>query len=90
MEKPHIVICVGSSCFARGNAKNVEVAEKFLEERGLKDGVDLEMSGSLCSGNCSNGPNVIINGKMYEHVDGGLLLDLLRGLFPEKSDSAAE
>ncbi len=84
MEKPHIVICIGSSCFARGNAKNVEITEKFLEERGMKDGVDVELAGSLCTQNCSSGPVVIINGKVYDHVDGGVMRDLLNEYFPAK------
>ena len=37
MSKPNIVICMGSSCFARGNEKTVEACESFLAERGLKD-----------------------------------------------------
>ncbi|NLE56463.1 MAG: (2Fe-2S) ferredoxin domain-containing protein, partial [Lentisphaerae bacterium] len=30
MDKPHIVICIGSSCFARGNERNVAIAEEYL------------------------------------------------------------
>ena len=30
MSKPKITICMGSSCFARGNEKNVEFCEEFL------------------------------------------------------------
>lgn len=75
--KPQIVICLGSSCFARGNAANVEVLEKYLQEHDLHDGVDVEMSGGLCEGNCAAGPNVLFNGKLYEHVDAGVMLDLL-------------
>ncbi len=86
-EKPKIVICVGSSCFARGNDKNVAFVEKFLASHGLKDEVDCDLSGSLCSGDCANGPNVIVNGKMYSHVDAGVMKDILTGLFPEKKEA---
>ena len=41
MAKPKIVICMGSSCFARGNEKTVEACESFMAERGLKDEVDV-------------------------------------------------
>ena len=80
MEKPKIVICIGSSCFSRGNTKNVEIAEKYLEENGYKDEVDVDLSGSLCQGHCAEGPIVVINTK----VDTGLMLDLLRQALPPK------
>ena len=36
MSKPKIVICMGSSCFARGNEKTVEACESFLAEATAK------------------------------------------------------
>lgn len=45
MAKPKITVCIGSSCFARGNELNVEVIQKYLEEHHLKDEVDLELQG---------------------------------------------
>ncbi len=82
LQKKKVVICVGSSCFSRGNAKNVEVTEKFLNDHGLKDDVDIELSGGLCVGQCAEGPNVIVDGKVYHHVDKGVMLDILNQLFP--------
>ncbi len=73
---------MGSSCFARGNEKNVETCERFLAERGLKDEVDLELGASLCTGNCANGPIVIVNGKMYTNVDSMVMVDILERVFP--------
>ncbi len=81
MSKPRITICVGSSCFARGNEKNVQIAEDFLAERGLKDEVDVDLSGSLCSGNCAAGPIVIVNDKIYTKVDQGVMRDIMESLF---------
>ena len=83
--KPKIVICIGSSCFSRGNSKNVDVAEKFMKERGLEDKVDLEISGGLCAGKCADGPNVIVNGQIFHHVDTGVMLDLLNQIFPKEA-----
>ena len=82
---PKIVICVGSSCFARGNEKNVAFTEKWLGERGLRDDVDFSLSGCLCTGNCALGPVVTVNGKTYEHVDEGVMRDILASLFPDAS-----
>ncbi len=79
MSGKKIVICMGSSCYTRGNARNVELAEKFLEEHGLNENAELEVDvcGGLCTENCLNGPIVLIDGTVYKHVDEGLLLDLL-------------
>lgn len=82
--KPSITICMGSSCFARGNERNLEACEKFLESRGLKDEVDVELGASLCTGNCANGPVVIVDGKTYMQVDPGVMMDILQKTFPAK------
>ncbi len=81
MDKPKITICVGSSCYARGNAKAVDIVEKYLEDHNLKDEIDVELTGSLCTNNCSDGPIVIINDKVHRHVDSGALVDLLNEVF---------
>jgi NADH:ubiquinone oxidoreductase subunit E len=73
---------MGSSCFARGNEKNLALCENFLAARGLRDEVDLVLGASLCTGNCADGPVVIVDGKTYKHVDEGVMNDILTGLFP--------
>lgn len=75
--RPRITICMGSSCFARGNEKNVALCEEFLAERGLRDEVDVVLGASLCTGNCANGPIVVVNGRMYTNVDRGVMRDIL-------------
>ncbi len=82
MAKPQITVCMGSSCFARGNEKNVALCEKFLAERGLRDDVDVELGAALCTGNCAKGPIVIINGEVHTGVDQGVMRDLLERTFP--------
>ncbi len=74
-----IVICMGSSCFARGNRTNLEVAEQFLAEHGLK--AEIRLAGSRCADECRKGPNVIINGVAHHGVDSGALIDLLNAAF---------
>jgi NADH:ubiquinone oxidoreductase subunit E len=80
-QKPKIEICLGSSCFARGNSRNLETIEKYLAQRGLKDEVDLALSCSLCQGRCNSGPNLAIDGVPYGKVDPETLLDLLKSKF---------
>lgn len=82
-----IKICLGSSCFARGNDRNVETIEKFLQARGLRDGVEVSLEGCLCLGKCANGPVVMVDDVFYTNVSGGVMTDILNKLFPA---SAAE
>ncbi len=84
MAKPKITICIGSSCFSRGNERNVEVVQKFLEENNLKDEIDVELEGSLCQGRCADGPIILVDDKVYTKVDSGVMLDIMKKLFPGK------
>lgn len=70
---------MGSSCFARGNEKNLQIIEEYLCAKRLE--ANVELSGSRCEGICSEGPNLSINGKMHSMVDSGVLIDLLDQLF---------
>ncbi len=73
--QPEIVICMGSSCFARGNELNLEIIEETLKRRGLSRYVELR--GCRCMGECSKGPNVRIGDRTHHFVDEGSLIDLL-------------
>ena len=61
-----ILICMGSSCFARENRENLRLIEDYLRIKGLLESVHIE--GSLCMGECSRGPNITINGNPYHEV----------------------
>ncbi len=71
----NIDICMGSSCFSRGNNQNIEVIQDFLQSRNLPPRV--ELTGHLCQGHCKEGPNLIINEKMYHEVDPIVIIGLL-------------
>lgn len=81
MPIPQIEICIGSSCFSRGNAKNVELVEKYLQQHRLQDEVDVRLGGSLCTGKCPDGPIVRVNDKIYTNVDTGVMGEILKSLF---------
>lgn len=53
-----VELCMGSSCFARGNAKALGYLESFIEQNGLAERI--ELTGHLCLESCSHGPNVKI------------------------------
>ena len=71
-----IMICMGSSCFSRGNNRNIEAVQEFLKTHPLPPAV--ELAGHLCEGQCQTGPNVTIDGKMYHAVDPVVITGLLR------------
>ncbi len=71
-----IKICMGSSCFARGNADNLEFIEKYIKDNNLE--ADIEVYGSRCENICEKGPNVIINGTIYNEVTPEKIVEILR------------
>lgn len=87
MDKPTIRVCMGSSCFSRGNRENLELIEAFLKTRGLE--ATVELAGSLCEGFCAEGPILWVGKAMYRQVDSGLLQDLLERLATEAGKTAA-
>jgi NADH:ubiquinone oxidoreductase subunit E len=70
-----ITICMGSSCFSRGNNRNLEVIQNFLKNRSMTG--EVELTGHLCQGFCNKGPNVTINGKMFHDMNPAGISDLL-------------
>jgi NADH:ubiquinone oxidoreductase subunit E len=59
-------ICLGSSCFSRGNKEVVLFIREWLRKNHLEDRVMFK--GARCFGHCSNGPNLVIDGKVIEGV----------------------
>jgi NADH:ubiquinone oxidoreductase subunit E len=53
---PTLTICLGSSCFTRGNDENLPRLQAFLKRKGLEDKVALR--GARCEGRCQHGPNL--------------------------------
>ena len=41
MSKLNITVCMGSSCFARGNQQNLAFIESFIQEHGLEAEINL-------------------------------------------------
>lgn len=79
-----IVVCMGSSCYLRGNLRNTEIIRDYIEEKGLSASV--EFSGALCSGQCKEGPVITIDGETYTRVDSSGLLPLLRYRLSSQGD----
>ena len=61
-----IKICIGSSCYARGNDENIETLENYINEH--KEDSKIELIGLRCTNKCEKGPIIIINGKEYCNI----------------------
>lgn len=73
-----IVVCLGSSCFARGNMANLALLKKYAESAGSH--VSVRLSGSLCQEQCKVGPNIMIDGTLHHGVTPAQLRELLQQL----------
>jgi NADH:ubiquinone oxidoreductase subunit E len=80
-----IKICLGSSCFSRGNSENLRVIQEYLAARGLA--AQVATIGHLCEDQCSLGPNLIVNGVMHHAVDAAGVRVLLDRMFGEGGNS---
>lgn len=67
MAKLNITVCMGSSCFARGNQENLAFLEEYIKEHGVEANIELE--GTRCENKCASGPNIIVNGQEYNNVN---------------------
>ena len=75
MEKKEITICLGSSCFSRGNNKNLEIIQEYIKNKGLE--ADINFKGQLCSEKCQEGPVLTIDNTTYKEVTQTKLFEIL-------------
>lgn len=85
--KVEIQVCMGSSCFARGNNALLDTIEELIQSHGWQD--KIRLSGLHCQNLCSEGPNVKIDEVLYQGLDSGALLDLLEKKLLSGSDGDA-
>jgi NADH:ubiquinone oxidoreductase subunit E len=83
--KHSIKICMGSSCFSRGNALNVEIIQRFVVQEAESIRVEAELSGTLCEGLCKEGPIISIDGTIYRNVTPTTIPDLLAAHFGKEA-----
>ncbi len=77
--KKEIKICLGSSCFSRGNKQTLQVVQKYLKDHLLER--DVILKGNHCFSNCSSGPVLQIGQKVYEQVNSENVLEILENEF---------
>ena len=59
-------ICLGSSCFSRGNRDIIAYIRDYLKKNHLEDRIIFK--GARCMNLCNNGPNPKINDRIIEGV----------------------
>ena len=69
---------MGSACFARGNYKNAEIIEQYINDNNLD--AKIELYGARCENNCEDGPNIYVDDKCITCVDEEKLSKLLESL----------
>lgn len=77
--KVQITICLGSSCFSRGNRETLEVIKKYIAEKELDAAV--QFKGQLCSDLCSKGPIIWINNVEYQGITPSSIIPILNKIF---------
>jgi NADH:ubiquinone oxidoreductase subunit E len=65
-QKVEMQVCMGSSCFSRGNRDVVNYIRDYLKKNHLED--KIVFKGARCMNLCSNGPNLRINDRIIEGV----------------------
>jgi NADH:ubiquinone oxidoreductase subunit E len=71
-----VVICLGSSCFARGNKKLLKTIQTYIKENQLEGKIIFK--GNHCFGKCNKGPVLKIDENIYEQLNEVKLLEILR------------
>lgn len=67
MKRLEISICLGSSCFARGNQHTVHLIKRFLDENNLNQQVYFK--GAHCFGECKEGPVIRVGDRMIYNFE---------------------
>ncbi len=82
IQKRQIVICLGSSCYRRGNRQILELIKDWLKRNNLEESIDFR--GELCTGNCAKGPVIKIDGETI-HVDQNSIFHILEKYFTKQN-----
>jgi len=75
MDRIEITICLGSSCFARGNQTIVHLVKDHLRKNSLEDRIFLR--GAHCFNACKNGPSIKINDEYVHGVTKDNVIQLI-------------
>ncbi|MFW6222734.1 MAG: NAD(P)H-dependent oxidoreductase subunit E [Bacteroidota bacterium] len=75
-KKHQIVVCMGSSCFRKGNKYLFREVEAFVKRHQLDEQVSI--NSIHCFDKCDEGPIVKVNGEYHKYTNAKNLEELLR------------
>ncbi|MDX9846970.1 MAG: (2Fe-2S) ferredoxin domain-containing protein [Tenuifilaceae bacterium] len=78
-ERVEVVICLGSSCFARGNKSLLKTITQYIKDNNLQERINFH--GGHCFGYCAEGPILRVDGVMHTNVDDMRALEILNNTF---------
>ena len=73
-----VKVCLGSSCYVRGNDKMLAFLEKYIGES--KKDISVQLLGCRCTNACQDGPNIFIGDTKYSHPSQDELMQILEKL----------
>jgi NADH:ubiquinone oxidoreductase subunit E len=76
-----VIICLGSSCFARGNRKTVKLISDYLKNHDLLGQVHFH--GGHCFGRCDKGPVLKLGMQFNERLDSESVNTVLDNFFKD-------
>lgn len=79
IKNKEVVICLGSSCFARGNKQLVKIVNDYLRDRNLMN--EVRFHGERCFGQCAVGPSLKLDGIIKEKLDEESVIAVLDEFF---------
>jgi len=79
IKNKEVVICLGSSCFARGNKQLVKIVTDYLRDRNLLN--EVRFHGERCFGQCAVGPSLKLDGILKERLDEDSVIAVLDEFF---------
>ena len=79
-----VTLCMGSSCFSRGNEAALNSLEEYIEKNNLSSRISL--NGEHCMGDCAHGPNIRINGIKYNNLLPDGIIEILNHYLEENHE----
>lgn len=77
--KIEVVICLGSSCFSRGNKNLLSLISQYVKDHNIQDRINFH--GGHCFDNCAEGPILKVDGKLYTNIDEMKVIEILNNTF---------
>ncbi|MFO8023504.1 MAG: NAD(P)H-dependent oxidoreductase subunit E [Perlabentimonas sp.] len=77
--KKEVVICLGSSCFSRGNKNLLRAINQFIKDNNIED--KIYFHGGHCFGQCADGPILKVDNELYTSVVEQKMISILSNSF---------